>query len=37
LDARREEIFGALFRTDGDTVETVVDPVCERPEKLSSM
>jgi tRNA threonylcarbamoyladenosine biosynthesis protein TsaB len=32
LDARREEIFGALFRTDGDAWVTLVDPVCERPE-----
>ena len=34
LDARREEIFGALFRTDGDALETVIDPVCERPEEF---
>ncbi|HEX9726856.1 MAG TPA: tRNA (adenosine(37)-N6)-threonylcarbamoyltransferase complex dimerization subunit type 1 TsaB [Vicinamibacteria bacterium] len=32
LDARREEIYGALFRIDGDVLETVVDPVCERPQ-----
>jgi tRNA threonylcarbamoyladenosine biosynthesis protein TsaB len=34
LDARREEIFGALFRTHRDPfeLETVVDPVCERSE-----
>jgi tRNA threonylcarbamoyladenosine biosynthesis protein TsaB len=34
LDARREEIFGALFRTDGDALVTLVDPVCERPEEF---
>ena len=32
LDARREEVFGALFRTDGGTFSTIVAPVCERPE-----
>ena len=32
LDARREEIFGALFRADGSSLETLVEPVCEKPE-----
>ena len=32
LDARREEVFGALFRTDGGTFSTIVPPVCEKPE-----
>ena len=32
LDARREEIFGALFRGNGGTLETIVEPVCEKPE-----
>ena len=29
LDARRGEIFGALYRADGASVTAVMDPVCE--------
>jgi tRNA threonylcarbamoyl adenosine modification protein YeaZ len=32
LDARRGEIFGALYRADGKRLETVVEPVCEKPD-----
>jgi tRNA threonylcarbamoyladenosine biosynthesis protein TsaB len=34
LDARRGEVFGALYRSDGKGLETVVDPVCEAPERF---
>ena len=32
LDARRGEIFGALFRSDGGSLELILEPVCQRPE-----
>jgi tRNA A37 threonylcarbamoyladenosine modification protein TsaB len=34
LDARRGEIFGALYRADGKRLETVVEPVCEKPDSF---
>ena len=32
LDARREEIFGALYRVERGALHTILPPVCERPE-----
>jgi tRNA threonylcarbamoyladenosine biosynthesis protein TsaB len=34
VDARRGEVFGALYRSDGDRLESVIEPVCEAPERL---
>jgi tRNA threonylcarbamoyladenosine biosynthesis protein TsaB len=34
LDARRKEIFGALYRVDGRQIQLVNEPVCESPEKF---
>lgn len=34
LDARRGEVFGALYRCDGCRLETVIEPVCEAPERF---
>jgi tRNA threonylcarbamoyladenosine biosynthesis protein TsaB len=34
LDARRSEVFGALFRSDGKHIEAAMDPVCEAPERF---
>jgi tRNA threonylcarbamoyladenosine biosynthesis protein TsaB len=32
MDARRGEIFGALYRADGRGIEPVTEPVCEKPD-----
>jgi tRNA threonylcarbamoyladenosine biosynthesis protein TsaB len=34
LDARRKEIFGALYRANGHELQLEVEPVCESPEKF---
>lgn len=36
LDARRKEVFGALYRTDGRELQLEIEPVCESPEKFIS-
>jgi tRNA threonylcarbamoyladenosine biosynthesis protein TsaB len=36
LDARRGEIFGALYRGDGKRLEPAVEPVCEKPDLFLS-
>jgi tRNA threonylcarbamoyladenosine biosynthesis protein TsaB len=36
LDARRGEVFAALYRADGHRLDTVFDPVCEKPERFLS-
>lgn len=32
LDARRGEVFGALYQSNGSDFDTVIEPVCEGPE-----
>ncbi len=34
LDARRKEVFGALFRSDGKGIESTMEPVCEAPQRF---
>ena len=34
LDARRQEVFGALYRANGRELEEVIAPVCESPERF---
>ncbi len=34
LDARRGEVFGALYRCDDCRLETIIEPVCEAPERF---
>jgi tRNA threonylcarbamoyladenosine biosynthesis protein TsaB len=36
VDARRGEVYGALYRADGCHVEPVIDPVCEKPDRFLS-
>lgn len=34
LDARRKEIFGAMYRANGQKLQLEIEPVCESPERF---